>query len=57
MKGFPEDETNVSVLMEAAKTAGFEAAFEYIENLEFSKTEGIFKKNSENDYTEFSIWF
>jgi glutathionylspermidine synthase len=57
MKGFPEDETNVTILMEAAKNAGFIPEFEYIENLEFSKTEGLFKEESNGEYAYFSIWF
>jgi glutathionylspermidine synthase len=57
MKGFPEDETNISIIAEAAQKAGFEVDTDYIENLEFSKEEGIFKINSEGEYTNYSFWF
>ncbi len=58
MKGFPEDDTNVSVLAEAAKEAGFEVEIEYIENIEFSQNEGIFKVISENDsFVQYPFWF
>lgn len=58
MKDFPEDETNMQVLGEAAKEAGFEVAFDYIENVEFSATDGIFKQNSSNgSFIKYDFWF
>ncbi len=57
MFGFPEDETNVSILFEAAKEAGFQVDSEYIENVEFSKEEGVFKVNENGEYQNFSFWF
>lgn len=58
IKDFPEDETNMQVLGEAAKEAGFEVAFDYIENVEFSATEGIFKQNSSNgSFIKYDFWF
>jgi glutathionylspermidine synthase len=58
MKGFPEDETNMQVLGEAAKEAGFEVVFDFIENVEFSAIEGIFKQNPENgSFTKYDFWF
>ncbi len=45
MRGFPEDDTNVNILSEAAKEAGFDVDFAYIEEVEFSK-EGIFKQDN-----------
>lgn len=58
MKDFPEDDTNMQVLGEAAKEAGFEVAFDYIENVEFSATEGIFKQNPDNgSFTRYDFWF
>lgn len=57
MSGFPEDETNVSILFEAAKEAGFQVDSEYIENVEFSKEEGVFKINENGEYQNFSFWF
>ncbi|MFY7909781.1 MAG: glutathionylspermidine synthase family protein [Emticicia sp.] len=58
MKDFPEDDTNMQVLGEAAKEAGFEVTFDYIENVEFSAIEGIFKYNSESgSFTKYDFWF
>ncbi len=57
MSGFPEDETNVSILFEAAKEAGFQVDSEYIENVEFSKEEGVFKVNENGIYQNFPFWF
>jgi glutathionylspermidine synthase len=58
IKDFPEDESNMQVLGEAAKEAGFEVAFDYIENVEFSATEGIFKQNSRNgSFIKYDFWF
>ncbi|MDZ7934129.1 MAG: glutathionylspermidine synthase family protein [Emticicia sp.] len=58
MKGFPEDDTNMQVLGEAAKEAGFEVAFDFIENVEFSATEGIFKQNSsDGSFKKYDFWF
>lgn len=57
MSGFPEDETNLSILFEAAKEAGFQVDSEFIENVEFSKEEGIFKINESEEYQNFSFWF
>lgn len=57
MSGFPEDDANVEVLSEAAKAAGFEVDFEYIENVEFSEEEGIFKANADDTFSRFDFWF
>lgn len=58
MKDFPEDDTNMQVLGEAAKEAGFEVAFDYIENVDFSAVEGIFKQNPDNgSFTRYDFWF
>lgn len=58
MKDFPEDDTNMQVLGEAAKEAGFEVAFDYIENVEFSAIEGIFKQNStDGSFKKYDFWF
>ena len=57
MEGFPEDDTNMQVLGEAAREAGFEVAFEHIENVEFSE-EGIYKQNEEDgSFTKFDFYF
>jgi glutathionylspermidine synthase len=57
MEGYPEDDTNMQVLGEAAREAGFEVAFEHIENVEFSE-EGIYKQNDEDgSFTKFDFYF
>lgn len=57
MAGYPEDDANVEVLIEAAKAAGFETEFDYLENVEFSPEEGIFKANPDGTYTRYDFWF
>ena len=58
MSGFPEDDTNMEILAEAAKEAGFEVAFDNIENVDFSPNEGIFKHNlADGSFTKFDFWF
>ena len=58
MEGYPEDDTNLEVLAAAARDAGFYIDSEYIENIEFSAEEGIFKYNSNTDTSErFDFWF
>jgi len=58
MSGYPEDDTNVSILREAAKEAGFDVDFAYIEDVEFSNGEGVFKQNPDNgSFIRFDFWF
>ncbi|GAB3340666.1 glutathionylspermidine synthase family protein [Larkinella ripae] len=58
MRGFPEDDSNVAVLGEAAREAGFTVDFEYIDKVEFSVEEGIFKQNPQNgQFDKFDFWF
>jgi glutathionylspermidine synthase len=58
MRGFPEDDANVSVLGEAAREAGFDVDYEYVDNVEFSAEEGIFKQNPDNgQFEQFQFWF
>ncbi len=58
MRGFPEDDTNVNILSEAAKEAGFDADFAYVDEVEFSH-EGIFKQDpsGNGEFTRFDFWF
>lgn len=57
MEGFPEDDTNMQVLGESAREAGFEVAFQHIENVEFSE-EGIYKQSPEDgSFTKFDFYF
>ncbi|MCP9765376.1 glutathionylspermidine synthase family protein [Lacihabitans soyangensis] len=58
MAGFPEDDTNMEILAEAAKEAGFDVAFENIENVDFSPAEGIFKHSlADGSFTKYDFWF
>ncbi|SEI52842.1 Glutathionylspermidine synthase preATP-grasp [Dyadobacter koreensis] len=58
MRGYPEDDTNVNILSEAAKEAGFDADFAYVDEVEFSQ-EGIFKQDpsGNGDFIRFDFWF
>ncbi|WP_266363958.1 glutathionylspermidine synthase family protein [Tellurirhabdus rosea] len=58
MRGFPEDDANVAVLGEAAREAGFTVDFEYIDQVEFSAEEGIFKHSLQTSrFEKFDFWF
>jgi glutathionylspermidine synthase len=58
MRGFPEDDSNVAVLGEAAREAGFTVEFEYIDKVEFSDKEGIFRQNPQTGhFDKFDFWF
>lgn len=58
MRDYPEDDTNMQVLGEAAKETGFEVAFEYIDEVEFSPIEGIYKQNpTDGSFTKYDYWF
>jgi len=58
MRGYAEDDTNVNLLAEAAKEAGFDTDFAYIEEVEFSNGQGIFKFESETgSFIRFDFWF
>jgi len=58
MQGYPEDDANVAVLAEAAKEAGFDVDFAFIEDVEFSDGEGIFKQEGETgNFVRFDFWF
>lgn len=58
MRDFPEDDANVALLGEAASEAGFEAEFDFIDNVEFSVDEGIFWQNPKNgQFEKMDFWF
>jgi glutathionylspermidine synthase len=58
MRGYAEDDTNVNLLSEAAKEAGFDVDFAYVDEVEFSNGQGIFKFESENgSFIRFDFWF
>ncbi|GAB4015329.1 glutathionylspermidine synthase family protein [Spirosoma koreense] len=58
MRNFPEDDTNVTLLGEAAREAGFEIEFDFVDNVEFSADEGIFWQNPKNgQFEKLDFWF
>jgi glutathionylspermidine synthase len=58
LRGYPEDDSNVSILMEAAKEAGFDVAFAYIDEVDFSEEEGVFMHDPDNAaFIRFDFWF
>ncbi|MGF7218373.1 glutathionylspermidine synthase [Spirosoma lacussanchae] len=58
MRGFPEDDANVALIGEAAREAGFEQEFDFIDAVEFSAEEGIFWQNPKNgEFEKLDFWF
>lgn len=58
MRDVPEDDANVAVLGEAAREAGFTVDYEFIDQVEFSPEEGVFKFDSQTStYAKFDFWF
>ncbi|UHG90698.1 glutathionylspermidine synthase family protein [Spirosoma oryzicola] len=58
MRDFPEDDANVSLIGEAAREAGFEIEFDFIDNVDFSAEEGIFWQNPKNSqFEKLDFWF
>ena len=58
MRGFPEDDTNVALLGEAAREAGFDLEFDFVDNVDFSAEEGIFWQNPKNgQFAKMDFWF
>ncbi|WAC10177.1 glutathionylspermidine synthase family protein [Dyadobacter pollutisoli] len=58
MRGSAEDDTNVAVLTEAAKDAGFDTDFAFVDDVEFSNNEGIFMQDPvTGNFTRFDFWF
>ncbi|GAB3890189.1 glutathionylspermidine synthase family protein [Spirosoma agri] len=58
MRDFPEDDANVALIGEAAREAGFEVEFDFIDNVEFSAEEGIFWQNPKNgEFEKLDFWF
>jgi len=58
MRGFPEDDTNVALIGEAAREAGFDIEFDFIDNVEFSAEEGIFWQNPKSgQFEKLDFWF
>ncbi len=58
MRDFPEDDTNVALLGEAAREAGFDIEFDFVDNVDFSAEEGIFWQNPKNgEFEKLDFWF
>lgn len=58
MRDFPEDDANVTLLGEAAREAGFEIEFDFVDNVEFSAEEGIFWQDPKSgQFEKMDFWF
>ncbi len=57
LRDFPEDSSNAMVLGEAAKEAGFDVVYAYIDEVEFSETEGVFTRINDIDFLKYDFWF
>ncbi|QRR02005.1 glutathionylspermidine synthase family protein [Dyadobacter sandarakinus] len=58
MRDNPEDDANVAILVEAAREAGFDTDFAYVDEVEFSTAEGIYRQDAENgSFVRFDFWF
>ena len=58
MRDTPEDDANVAVLGEAAREAGFDVAFAYIDEVEFSANDGIFRQDAfSGRFVRYDFWF
>jgi glutathionylspermidine synthase len=53
----PEDDTNVTLLGEAAKEAGFDVTYRYIDEVDFSPDEGIFTEDDDGSFYRYHYWF
>lgn len=57
MRGAPEDDNNVALLQEAAREAGFETAFAYVDDVIFSDVNGIFAPDTVGTPVNYPFWF
>jgi glutathionylspermidine synthase len=57
MRDAPEDDNNVSLLAEAAKEAGFQTEFRYIDEVIFDENQGVFAKGTGDNHEMFPYWF
>lgn len=57
LKGATEDDNNVSLLREAAREAGFETAFAYVDEVVFSAETGIFAEDETGRLVQWPFWF
>ncbi|MDX2067739.1 MAG: glutathionylspermidine synthase family protein [Haliscomenobacter sp.] len=57
LAGAPEDDHNVELLQTAAREAGFETTFRYINEVIFSEVNGIFVEEADGNTTQYPFWF
>lgn len=57
LEGAAEDDHNVELLQTAAREAGFETAFRYVDQVIFSEINGIFIADEEGNTTQYPFWF
>jgi len=58
MRDYPEDDTNAAVLGEAAREAGFDVEYAFVDEVELSAAEGVFKLNAQDgQFEKFDFWF
>lgn len=57
LAGAPEDDHNVELLQTAAREAGFETTFRYIDQVIFSDINGIFVEEENGNTTQYPFWF
>ena len=57
LRGAPEDDDNVALLQEAAREAGFETHFAYVDDVTFSESTGIFAPDVNGTPLNYPFWF
>ena len=57
LRGAPEDDNNVHLLSEAAREAGFETGFAYVDDVVFSAETGIFANDADGRLVQWPFWF
>ncbi|MDX2136210.1 MAG: glutathionylspermidine synthase family protein [Saprospiraceae bacterium] len=57
MRGAREDDHNVQLIELAAREAGFETAFRYVDEVIFSEYNGIFAADGPDKTTQYPFWF
>lgn len=58
MRDVPEDDANVALLGEAAREAGFEVGYAYIDEVEFSGSDGVFRQDkATGNFVKYDFWF
>jgi glutathionylspermidine synthase len=56
--GIPEDDANAALIAEAAREAGFDTAIAYVDTVEFSSDEGIYRQDPfSGRFIRYDYWF